>query len=181
LYIEILITKNYLNKLLNKKTTATNGDNNVNYISQMQTLGIIVPDRYNDKTPTDHHEPTITKPTPPQPDNPEQLTLSQSTFITKLTEALTYQAQQFERFKELTEKKFTTLSKDLLELTMQLKEARQHINKLKEKLEVTQAREALINYQQGDKPPLDKPIDRNGVAPKDVQIHDIFNFSGKRF
>ncbi len=51
--------------------------------------------------------------------------------------------------------------------------------KMKDKEVVEQSREALFNRK--DRPPVDKPIDRNNVAPSDVQIGNIFNMSGKRF
>ncbi|RJQ15715.1 hypothetical protein C4573_06200 [Candidatus Woesearchaeota archaeon] len=35
-------------------------------------------------------------------------------------------------------------------------------------------------YNTEDRPPLDKPIDRNGVAPADVSIEKFFYFGGKR-
>ena len=103
-----------------------------------------------------------------------QLTLTQSEVIQQLKEAVQYQAKQFDRFKELAERKFTTLSKDVMELRMELKQAQQTIAKLRDKEDVAAARQALHKYQQGDKPPSDQPIDRNGVAPSEVQIENIF-------
>lgn len=110
-----------------------------------------------------------------------QITLAQSELILKLKDALEYQLLQFNRFRELTEQKFTSLSKDLLDVTMQLKDARETIHKIKDKEDVQVARERLRQYQQGDLPPPDRPIDRNGVAPSQVQIQDIFNCAGKRY
>lgn len=111
----------------------------------------------------------------------DQLTLAQSEMITKLKDALSFQAMQFDRFKELTERKFTTLSKDLLDVTMRLKEAHSHIQKMRDREETASARQALHEYQQGDKPAVTQAIDRNGVAPSSVSIQDIFNCSGRRF
>ncbi len=112
----------------------------------------------------------------------DQLTLSQSITVRKLTDALEYQANQFNRYKQLAEMKFTSLSKDLLDLSMQLKEAQKTIAQFKDKFELVKAREELLAYQRGDsREPLDRPIDRNGVSPKDVQIEDIFNCANKKF
>lgn len=111
----------------------------------------------------------------------QQLTLAQSQLINQLKEALEYQAMQFDRYRDLTEKKFTSLSKDLLDLTFQLKDAKDFISKMRDKQDVQATRQALHQYQQGDRPAHDQPIDRNGVSPSSVQIQDIFNCSGKRF
>lgn len=115
------------------------------------------------------------------PQNQEQMTLVQSEIVRQVKEALNYQSLQFDRFRDITDKKFTTLSKDLLEVTMQLKRAHSIIEKLKDKEEVAQSRAALNSYQQGDKAPVNQAIDRTGVAPSDVSIANIFNCSGKRF
>jgi len=155
------------------------------YVSQMTTLGVITPRRAQQQygisaESLEEIQNRAGKPSAEVPIDEEQLTLDQSQVIIKLRDALQYQAVQFDRYRELTEQKFTTLSKDLLDLSMQLKETKGLVDKYKDKLEVRSNRAALHRYQQGDKPAVDMPIDRNGVAPKDVQIDNIFNFSGRR-
>ena len=113
--------------------------------------------------------------------NKDQLTLSQSITIKRLEEALQSQSQRFEHYKSVTEIKISALSKDLLDLSIQLKEAKRIIAQLQDKLDVAISRKALADYQKGDSEPFDKPIDRNGVAPKDVVIEKIFNFSNHKF
>jgi hypothetical protein len=110
-----------------------------------------------------------------------QMTLVQSEIIRQVKEALNYQALQFDRFRDITDKKFTTLSQDLMEMSMQLKRANSTIERLKDKEEVAESRAALNTYQRGDRPAPSQAIDRTGVAPSDVSIANIFNCSGKRF
>ncbi len=160
----------------------------------MQTMGVIRPQGYQEKYGISQESFTQIQrqasQTPssiasPQPEvikeNDPQLTLTQSQVINRLADALQFQATQFDRFREISERKFTTLSKDLLDVTMQLKESNQLLAKLRDKHEVAAAREAMHSYQRGDKPAAEKAIDRNGVAPSAVQIENIFNCSGKRF
>jgi hypothetical protein len=102
--------------------------------------------------------------------------------VIKLQEALAYLSTQFERYKEINDKRANTLRADVEEFAAGIQEKLAFIEKLKDKHEATESREALVRYQQSSgKEPVDKPIDRNGVAPKDVQIGSIFNCSGKRF
>lgn len=111
-----------------------------------------------------------------------QMTLVQTEIIRQVKEALQYQALQFDRFRDLTEQKFTTLSKDLMDMDMQLKRAHSFIERIKDKQEVVESRAALNDYQQGDKRAVPtQAIDRTGVAPSDISIENIFNCSGKRF
>lgn len=167
----------------------------MSYIAQMQSMGVVKPQGYQERygisqeaftqiqqragqTAANTMRPQATV---QEPADQNQLTLAQSQTITKITEALQYQAVQFERFRELTERKFTTLSKDLMDVTMQLKDAHTVIARLRDRHDVAAAREQLQSYQRGDRPATDRPIDRNGVAPSKVQIQDIFNCSGRRF
>ncbi len=161
----------------------------MSYVSNLQSLGVVQPSRFQErygiseesfneiKRLTSEKKQETKK---QETINKEQLTLSQSVTLKRLAEELQKQKEQFEHYKSVAEMKFSALSKDLLELTIQLKESKKTIEKLKDQLEVAKTREALIQYNKGDKKPLDKPIDRNGVAPKDVMIEKIFNFSNKR-
>ena len=150
------------------------------YVEQMQSMGIINDSPSSSSGSFNEIQRRINQAQAIQRD-PEQLTIGDSAIIERFKQAIEYQAAQFERFRQLTEQKFTTLSKDVLDLTMELKQARAIIQKLKDKEETLQARAALQAYQRGDAPPKEIPIDRNGVAPSEVQIEQIFNFSGKRF
>lgn len=149
----------------------------------MQSMGMINTDRRQQVQTAQQHTATFRAPERAS----EMMQVAQSNqaskdeAIAKLTEALNYQATQFERFRQITERKFTTLSKDLMDSNMRLKEVYAFVTKIKDKQEVHATREALANYQKGDRKPVDRAIDRNGVSPKDVQIENIFNFSGKRF
>ena len=164
----------------------------MSYVAQMQSMGVVRPDRtqqrygisaesFNDIRNRLDHAGQQQRPVQAPQQEPGQLTLDQAELIQKMKQALEFQAVQFDRFRELTERKFTSLSKELLDLTMQLKEARDIAIKLRDKEDVIAARAALHQYQQGDKPPVNQAIDRTGVAPSQVQVHDIFNCSGKRF
>ena len=143
------------------------------YVSQMQSMGVIIPNRQRQAQVNYAQQQQQQAPQVAQQDHLE--------IISKLQEALQYQAVQFQRYKDITDRKFTSLSKDLLDITMQLRETQKVMGKIKDKHDTAQARADLMRYQQGDRAPADMPIDRNGVSPKDVQIADIFNCSGKRF
>lgn len=102
-----------------------------------------------------------------------------SSRISELRDALLEQKSRFDRFVQISQNRITSLEKEVAELRSQLDTATESLNKLKDKDVVAKSREALFSRK--DAPPLDKPIDRNGVAPSQVQIENIFNCSGKRF
>ncbi|MBW2983167.1 hypothetical protein KY327_02590 [Candidatus Woesearchaeota archaeon] len=167
----------------------------MSYVAQMQSMGVIDPrqsqqryglsqesmDDIRRNAGTTAQQRTSVDPRPQQPqqqskkhEEQAQLTINQSEVIQQLKDAIKYQAQQFDRFRELAERKFTSLSKDLMEVNMELKQAQQTIAKLRDKEDVAAARQALSDYQKGDKPPATQPIDRTGVAPSEVQLDKIF-------
>lgn len=162
----------------------------MSYVAQMQSMGVIdarrSQERYgisqesmddirrNAGTTAQQRTQAQHQPQTQKHEEQGQLTINQSEVIQQLKDALKYQAQQFDRFRELAERKFTTLSKDVMELNMELKQAQQTIAKLRDKEDVAAARQALSNYQKGDKPPAEQPIDRTGVAPSEVQLDKIF-------
>lgn len=86
---------------------------------------------------------------------------------------------QTERHLQIQKNKILTLEKEVSELRNELSKATSIIYRLQDKEVVERSREALLNRR--DKPPVDRPIDRNGVAPADVQLSKIFNCAGKRF
>ncbi|MFP4524547.1 MAG: hypothetical protein ACLFO2_04535 [Candidatus Woesearchaeota archaeon] len=168
----------------------------MSYVAQMQSMGVIDArqsqqryglsqesmDDIRRNAGTTAQQRTSVDPRPQQQPQQQskkheeqaQLTINQSEVIRQLKDAITYQAQQFDRFRELAERKFTSLSKDVMELNMELKQAQQTIAKIRDKEEVAAARQALSDYQKGDKPPSEHPIDRNGIAPSEVQLDKIF-------
>lgn len=162
----------------------------MSYLSQMQQVGIIHPQRFQEKYGISEESFKEIQKKAQQKNTleaireikkeKEQLTINESAIINKLVETIQEQEQRFKRYKELTEQKFNTLAKEFLEMSTTIKKLQETIEKIKDKEEVTKAREFLMEYQKGDRPPLDRPIDRNGVAPKDVQITEIFNFSRRR-
>lgn len=200
MYSVIVIIEKYLNDpfLIYLKKNLVNI---MSYVMQMQATSVprpgqiqerygISPESFNDiqrrlerntAPQVRPEEPRTRVMEQPRPQPQGQMTLQESELLLKMKEALQYQATQFERFRDLTERKFTTISKDLLDVTMQLKEAHTVIAKIKDKEEVAVARERMQRYQQGDAPPVDRPIDRNGVAPSQIKIASIFNCAGKKF
>ena len=104
---------------------------------------------------------------------------SQAAELNELKEAMLLQKNHFERFVQITKGRIQTLEKEVSELREELTKAQAVLEKISDKATVQRSREALLNRK--DRPPSDTPIDRNGVAPKDVSIDKIFNCSHKRF
>lgn len=89
-----------------------------------------------------------------------------------------YQRNAFyDRIIQVQKDKLLALEKEVFVLKTDLKKAMEFIAKVEDKQVVANAREALSNRR--DRPPVDRPIDRNNVAPKDVSIENIF-YSGSR-
>jgi len=99
--------------------------------------------------------------------------------ISDLRDALFEQKSRFDRFVQISQNRIASLEKEVSEFKTQLDKATESLSKIKDKEVVERSREALFSRR--DALPLDKPVDRNGVAPSKVQIADIFNCSGKRF
>ncbi len=76
------------------------------------------------------------------------------------------------RLIKLNKQKIESLEKEVAQLQQKNKTNQEFIEKIKDKDVVTRSREAL--YNRVDRDPVDKPIDRNGVAPKDINIQKIF-------
>ncbi|MCF7866729.1 hypothetical protein K9L67_02940 [Candidatus Woesearchaeota archaeon] len=83
------------------------------------------------------------------------------------------------RILSLCQNKIYSLEKEVNQLREVLAKTTEKLEKINDKEVVQRSREALFNRQ--EKIPADMPIDRTGVAPKDVQLSKIFNFSGKKF
>lgn len=73
--------------------------------------------------------------------------------------------------------RITSLEKEVSQLTQKLSNAVSFIEKMKDTETVANARQAL--QERRDKPPVNRPIDRNNVAPSQVQLENIF-YVGRR-
>ncbi|MFT4261367.1 MAG: hypothetical protein ACMXX9_02970 [Candidatus Woesearchaeota archaeon] len=73
--------------------------------------------------------------------------------------------------------RITSLEKEVSQLTQKLSNAVSFIEKMKDTETVANARQAL--QERRDRPPADRPIDRNNVAPSQVQLENIF-YVGRR-
>ncbi len=119
--------------------------------------------------PQTFNKPQQTK--EPQNDYQEQLD--------KLQITIQEQKNKFERFLTINQNRIMTLEKEVNELKQELQKKTQALEKLNDKEVVQRSRDALFNRK--DRAPLDRPVDRNNVAPSQVQIENIFNCSGKKF
>jgi len=115
--------------------------------------------------------------TPPQ--NVAHHSSSVQKQLDDLKEIVEVQKNHLERFQQINKNRLYSLEKEVSELREKLGKTTEIIERINDVEVVQRTRDALSSRR--DKPPADKPIDRNGVAPKDVQIDKIFNFSGKRF
>jgi len=134
------------------------------YLNQIQRTGSVTPQ--------------ATQNSFQQRQNPQDQSAKLQQDILSLQEQITNQKNQFDRYVHITQQRVLTLEREVKELRDQLAKTSQIAEKIKDKQVVEQTREALFNHK--ERPPADKPIDRNNVAPKDVQIGNIFNFSGRR-
>ena len=113
--------------------------------------------------------------TPKEPETTTNIEQQLNEMQTKLYE----QRNKFERFLTINQNRMMTLEKEVTQLRDELKKKTEMLDKLSDKETVQKSREALFNRK--DRAPLDKPVDRNNVAPSSVQIETIFNCSGKKF
>ena len=81
------------------------------------------------------------------------------------------------RLTKVNKERITSLEEEVSQLTKKIAELNNFFEKIKDKEVVANARLAIQNRR--DRPPVDRPIDRNNVAPKDVQIESIF-YAGRR-
>lgn len=99
--------------------------------------------------------------------------------ITQLQISMQEQKNKFDRFLSINQNRIRTLEKEVNQLKEELNKKTEVLNKMNDKEVVQRSREALFNRR--DRAPLDNPVDRNNVAPSQVQIENIFNCSGKKF
>ena len=85
---------------------------------------------------------------------------------------------QFRRYRELNNRAIAQLKHELAQTQAQLKQALALTKKFNDAQLVQETRNAVLNHVERE--PGKEPIDRNGVAPCDVRVEEIFNFSGKR-
>lgn len=97
----------------------------------------------------------------------------------ELRQQIVDQKNRVDRVLKLSQEKIYSLEKEVNELRTELKKCTDVITKITDKDTVQRTRDALFSRR--EKAPADKPIDRTGVCPKDVQIEKLFNFSNKRF
>lgn len=108
-----------------------------------------------------------------------QATASKQGTIEELKDIIQNQKEYFERLIQVNKNRTLSLEKEVSQLRKELDTAKSTLEKINDKEVVARTREELFGRR--EKPPSEKPIDRNGVAPKDVEIGKIFNFSSKRF
>jgi hypothetical protein len=148
----------------------------MDYINQMQKSGAF------STTPTPHNPrpftPNSGQSQSPQGNSGQDDSASKSK-IDELQETMAMQKNKFDRTISLLQNRIDILEKEVAGMKAEFEKMSEKYGKLKDKEVVEQSREALFNRK--DKAPADKPIDRNNVAPSDVQIANIFNMSGKKF
>jgi len=111
-----------------------------------------------------------------RPNNSQTEVLTQ---VQEILEQVNNQRNNTERILKISQNKIYSLEKEVSELRDELKKATEVLTKLRDKEVVQKTREALFNRQ--ERAPVDRQIDRNNVAPKDVSIEKIFNCSHKKF
>lgn len=112
-----------------------------------------------------------------RPNNNSQTELL--TQVQEILEQVNNQRNNTDRILKISQNKIYSLEREVAELRDELRKATEVLTKLNDKEVVRKTREALFNRQ--ERAPVDRPIDRNGVAPKDVSIEKIFNCSHKKF
>lgn len=96
-----------------------------------------------------------------------------------LASQLEEQRMLFNRYKNYSEQRITKLEVGLSKAITHLNEMINTVQTLKSNAQAAQKREELYAKQEGRIPPSEKPIDRNKVAPADVQVENIF-YTGRR-
>ncbi|MFA6072608.1 MAG: hypothetical protein WC758_00650 [Candidatus Woesearchaeota archaeon] len=146
----------------------------MDYVNQMQKSGAF-------STTLNPNNPRPFTPTSSQVQSPLTKTGDDESKskIAEFQDALAMQKNKFDRTISILQNRIDSLEKEVAGMRLEFEKIAEKYNKFKDKETVEQSREALFNRQ--DRPPVDKPIDRNHVAPSDVQISNIFNMSGKKF
>ena len=99
------------------------------------------------------------------------------------TELLSQQLEDlqrmFSRYKQFSEQRITKLESAMGEASQFINELLSTVQTMKSNMNAEKVREEVYSKQDNGKPPLDKPIDRNKVAPSEVQVEKIF-YAGRR-
>ena len=132
----------------------------MDYLEQMQRTGMVQPEIRQFSRPNNSQTEVLTQ-------------------VQEILEQVNNQRNNTERILKISQNKIYSLEKEVSELRDELKKATEVLTKLRDKEVVQKTREALFNRQ--ERAPVDRPIDRNNVAPKDVSIEKIFNCSHKKF
>jgi CRISPR/Cas system-associated protein Cas5 (RAMP superfamily) len=83
----------------------------------------------------------------------------------------------FKRYREINDARVFEMQKILAETTQKLTRLTEMVERVGDSERIQKTREAIWGQSNSKKEPSEKPIDRTGVAPKDVQIEKIFNFA----
>ena len=147
----------------------------MDYVNQMQKTGAF------NTTP----QPTPGNPrpfgsVPQQPQrNPSGDDTDAKSKLAEMQDTIATMKNKYDRTLSIYQNRVDMLEKEVAELKKQFAEIQEAYSKVKDKEVVEQSRDKLFNHK--DRPPVDRPIDRNNVAPSEVQIGNIFNMSGKKF
>lgn len=148
----------------------------MDYVNQMQKSGAF-------STTPNPHNPRPFNPAAGQTQSPLGIPNTDNSDpkskIAELQENMAMQKNKFERTLGILQNRIDILEKELAGMKADMEKVMEKFGKISDKDVVEQSREALFNRK--DRAPVDKPIDRNNVAPSDVQIANIFNMSGKKF
>ena len=87
--------------------------------------------------------------------------------------------RMFSRYKKFSEERITNLERAMSEAVQHINELLTTVSTMKSNAMAEKTREAVYAKQDAHKEPLDKPIDRNKVAPSEVQVEKIF-YAGRR-
>lgn len=104
-------------------------------------------------------------------------TTDNSQIILSLKESLAQQEMLFARFKQQSDRRIMQLEMAVSGMVEQIKKMSEVTMTIKSNQNAAQARAAL---NPADRDPCATAIDRNGVAPKDVQIENIFYCGNRR-
>ncbi len=99
------------------------------------------------------------------------------------TELLAQQLEDFQRtfsrYKQFSEQRISKLESAMSEASKYINDLLSEVQTMKSNMNAEKVREEVYAKQSNNSAPLDKPIDRNKVAPSEVQVEKIF-YAGRR-
>jgi len=104
-------------------------------------------------------------------------TENENAIIQSLQQQLKDQQRMFSRFKQNADQRILQLEMALSKTMDQLNGLNEAVQTMKSNAKANELAASFANRQ--DAKPSENPIDRNGVAPSQVQVEDIF-YSGSR-